>query len=183
MAKRSVAHQRKDMATPASAPTVAPHHAVWSPTNRLAIESVYPEVDGGRYPVKRVVGDVLQVWADIFRDGHDVLGATLLYRTAAEPGWLRAPMLHQDNDRWSGRFKLEQNTRYVYTIEAWTDTYASWRRDILKKLEARQDVALELQEGRQIIDAAAGLTIGRGGSGMRDALARFDGAATPDARS
>ena len=183
MAKRSVAHQRKDVATPASAPTVAPHHAVWSPTNRLAIESVYPEVDGGRYPVKRVVGDVLQVWADIFRDGHDVLGAALLYRTAGDPGWLRAPMAHRDNDRWSGRFKLEQNTRYVYTIEAWTDTYASWRRDILKKIEARQDVALELREGRQIIDAAAGLTIGRAGAGMRDALARFDGAATPEARS
>src|SRR5688500_2184619 len=93
---------------------------------RILIEAVYPELDGGRYPVKREVGDTVSVWADILRDGHDVLAAVVKYRRKGDGEWREAPMRHFDNDRWTGSFRLDANGRYLYTIEAWTDTFASW---------------------------------------------------------
>src|SRR4029453_8556987 len=178
MARRSSASKRKEIAA-AEEPTAAvAQHTAWSPYNRVVVESIYPESDGGRYPVKRVVGDLFQVWADIFRDGHDVLGAALLYRTADESQWQRAPMAQHDNDRWSGTFRLARNSRHFYTIEAWTDVFASWRRDILKKVEAGQKVDLELAEGRQIL-AAAARKGGAGAAPIRAALERLTAAASP----
>jgi starch synthase (maltosyl-transferring) len=118
------------------------------------IERVYPELDGGRYPIKRVVGDTLEVRADIFRDGHDVLGAALLYQPEGVSRWQSAPMRLYDNDRWSGATVLSENRRYRYTIEAWTDLFASWRDRMLRKRAAAQDVASELAEGRALVHEA-----------------------------
>lgn len=122
--------------------------------HRVAIERVEPEIDGGRFPVKRVVGDVLEVSADIFSDGHDKLQARIRYRTVDEPDWSEAPMEFVDNDRWSGRIPLTQNTEYLYTIEAWRDMFGSWRADLVKRRAAGQDLALELHEGRVLIEKA-----------------------------
>jgi starch synthase (maltosyl-transferring) len=131
------------------------HHSAWAAESRIIIESVQPELDGGRYPVKRVAGDVVEVWADIFRDGHEVLGAALRYRPEGEE-WREAPMTFHDNDRWRGSFKVERIGRYVYTIEAWTDRFQSWRRDAIKKREAGQDIGLELVEGAAMLRDAKG---------------------------
>jgi starch synthase (maltosyl-transferring) len=130
-------------------------HPSWSPTGRIAIERVYPELDCGRFPVKRVVGDRLEVWADIFRDGHDVICAALRVRTADDSNWREVPMRHFDNDRWVGELTLERNARYLYTIEAWMDVFASWRQDTIKKVDAGQNVDIDLIEGRAIVVAAA----------------------------
>jgi starch synthase (maltosyl-transferring) len=129
--------------------------------NRIAIERVYPELDGGRFPVKRIVGDMLEVWADIFGDGHDKLQARIKYRAAAEAEWSEAAMEFFDNDRWVGRFPLTANTEYLYTIEAWRDLFGSWRSDLVKKREAKQDVRLELQEGCLLVHKAAQRAQGR----------------------
>ena len=126
----------------------------------IVIERIYPELDSGRYPVKRVVGDRLDVWADIFRDGHDILAATLLYRPEYDPVWSVAPMHLFDNDRWAGAVELTRNCRYRYTIEAWTDLFASWRERITRKRDAGQDVALDLAEGRQLVAAAVAAQAG-----------------------
>ena len=137
---------------------VAKHliHPDWSPGARIVIEGVDPELDGGRYPVKRVTGDTLAVRADIFRDGHDALGAVILYRPEGAAEWRQAPMRHYDNDRWVGYVPLVENTRYRYTIEAWTDHFASWRADTLKKRAAGQAIDVDLLEGRtQVVDAVA----------------------------
>ena len=108
---------------------------------RITIENIWPEIDGGRHPAKRVVGDVLEVWADIFCDGHDVLAACVRWHDVRVVGSVHeAPMLFVDNDRWRGAFPLERNTRYRYTIEAWRDRFASWRADFVKKRDAGQDV-------------------------------------------
>jgi starch synthase (maltosyl-transferring) len=123
---------------------------------RVVIEDVWPEVDGGRHPVKRVVGDIVEVWADIFCDGHEVLTACICWREARGRKWQEAPMEFVDNDRWRGTFTVDRNTRYVYTIEAWRDRFATWREDFLKKRDAGQDIALELLEGRELVHAAAG---------------------------
>jgi starch synthase (maltosyl-transferring) len=123
--------------------------------NRIAIEHVYPEIDAGRFAVKRVVGEVLEVWGDIFADGHDKLQARVKYKTLGQPQWTDAPMSFFDNDRWVGRFPLTENTDYLYAIEAWRDLFGSWRADLVKKRDAGQDLRLELAEGRILIEKAA----------------------------
>src|SRR5262245_60673135 len=111
------------------------------------IGGVWPELESGRYPIKRVVGEVLQVSADIFREGHGSLAAALCYRTIKDTSWRETPMTHVDNDRWSARIPLEENTRYLYTIEAWADAWGSWGVDLRKRLAAGLDVRSELREG------------------------------------
>ncbi|MCB1883036.1 MAG: DUF3416 domain-containing protein [Geminicoccaceae bacterium] len=128
--------------------------------NRVAVERVTPELDGGRFPVKRVVGDVLEVEADIFSDGHDRLAACVRYRPAGEGGWREAPMAPVDNDRWAGRFALTKNTRYVYTVEAWRDVFASWRLEVTKKNDAGVAIGVELKEGRDLVARTAEKAMG-----------------------
>src|ERR671924_786448 len=111
----------------------------------VVIEAIAPVVDGGRYPVKREVGAVLEVSADIFKEGHDVLVAFLLYRRLDEQAWREVPMRHVDNDRWAGAFTLAQNARYLYALEALADPFRSWLVDLGKRVDAQQDVASELQ--------------------------------------
>ena len=91
------------------------------------IEDVYPIIDGGRFPVKRIVGERIDVWADIYRDGHDVVAAALVWRRERDRDWQRVPMTLHSNDRWGGSFIPDQIGRYVYAIEAWTDEFATWR--------------------------------------------------------
>ena len=146
----------------------------WSPEARILIEDVYPELDGGRYPVKRVVGDRLDVWADIFRDGHDVIAAAVLYRTERADEWLEAPMRLYDNDRWTGSVPLAEIGRYRYTIEAWTEIFASWRADAIKKRDAGQGIALELAEGHALAAAAAQRARGEDEAVLRNLLADHD---------
>ena len=122
---------------------------------RVVIETVWPELDGGTTPIKRVVGDVVEVWADIFSDGHDRIAAEILYRPADEPEWRRAPMRFVDNDRWSGSIPLDRNARYVFTIEGWRDPFASWHHEIEAKRAAGVDVRLETIEGLRITEGAA----------------------------
>ncbi len=124
---------------------------------RVVIEAVAPEIDGGRAAAKRIVGELVEVSADIFTDGHDVIAAEILYRSGTEAAWRRAPMAFVDNDRWSGHFRLDANARYQFTIEAWRDPYASWVREVEKKRVAGQVVTLEAVEGIRIAEKASAL--------------------------
>jgi starch synthase (maltosyl-transferring) len=138
---------------------------------RIAIEHVYPEIDGGRFPIKRVVGDLVEIWADIFSDGHDKLQARIRYRAQSDPGWSEAPMAFFDNDRWVGRFPVTRNGVYLYSIEAWRDLFGSWRADLVKKREAGRDVRLELEEGRLLLEKAMARAEGADGALLSSALA------------
>ena len=111
------------------------------------IVDVRPELDGGRFPVKREVGDLFEVSADILQEGHGNLAAVLRYRTVKDTAWHEAPMEPLGNDRWAGRFLLEENTRYVYTLEAWPDAYRAWAEDLKKRVSVGMDVTSELLEG------------------------------------
>jgi starch synthase (maltosyl-transferring) len=144
-------------------------HPVWNPTARILIETVYPEVDGGRFPVKRVEGDTIDVWADLFRDGHDKLAAVIKHRPAREGKWREAPMRFHDNDRWRGSFTVDRIGMWVFTIEAWTDHWESWRDEVAKKRDAGQTVALELLEGRALVEA----TLHRAGAAEKRHLERI----------
>ena len=126
-----------------------------APLPHLVVAAVTPAVDAGRYPAKRVVGDTVVVGADVFKDGHDLLRARV--RVRAPDGATRtAPMTRDPKaDRWTGAFTVDAIGRWSYTVEAWTDTFATWQRDLQKKVDAGQDVGLELVEGAQLVDAAA----------------------------
>lgn len=119
---------------------------------RIAIEAVSPAVDGGRFAVKRRAGETVQVTADIFSDGHEVLAAELLWRAEDEPEWSRAPMHLRVNDIWEGRFPLLRVGRHLFAIEAWWSEFGTFRRDLAKKREAGLDIALEIREGRLILE-------------------------------
>ena len=123
--------------------------------SRVAIERVLPEVDCGRFAIKRAVGERVVVEADIFADGHDLLVAALLYRPEDAPRWSEAPMTLVDNDRWRGEFTVSEIGRYRYTLQAWVDRFGSWARDLKRMVEAKQDVAVELQIGSALVRAAA----------------------------
>ena len=114
---------------------------------RFRIEDIYPSVDNGRYPVKRIAGEAVDVWADIFREGHDVLAAALLWRPEADATWQRAPMLPHNNDRWHASFTPPQPGWYLFAIEAWTDSFATWRKEFRLKQDAGRDITVEAREG------------------------------------
>ncbi len=123
---------------------------------RVIIESVAPQIDGGRYAIKRTVGEAVVVSADIFADGHDVIGAVLLYRSDDEFGWSEKPMEAVGNDRWQASFTVTRLGRYHYTVEAWVDHFQSWARDYDIKAAASQDVTAELLMGADLVQVAAG---------------------------
>src|SRR5919198_1276181 len=120
----------------------------------VVIETIAPLVDAGRYPIKREVGAVFEVTADIFKEGHEVLVAELLYRRSDEKTWRRVPMRFVDNDRWAGAFTLTDNARWVYTIEALADPFRSWLADLAKRVEAGQDVPSDPAGGAPLVRAA-----------------------------
>lgn len=122
---------------------------------RIAIERVTPSVDGGRFAAKRIVGETVQVSADIIVDGHEQLAVSLLWRSADEADWHDAHMHPAGNDRWVGSFALTRVGRWLFTIEAWRDAFATFRDELGKKHAAGVDVHLEVVEGRAMIEDAA----------------------------
>ena len=122
--------------------------------DRIAIEGVVPEIDGGRFPAKAIAGEEFSVEADIFGDGHDVLGAALLYRKAGESDWLERHMRFVENDRWTGSAEFDEIGPWQFTIVAWRDLFATWHNETGKKIAAGQTVSLETEEGRRLVDAA-----------------------------
>jgi starch synthase (maltosyl-transferring) len=134
---------------------------------RVIIEAIKPQVDCGRYPVKRVLGDAVTVTAAIFGDGHDHVSASLLYRPAAEDDWRRIPLSPLTNDLWSATFSVDQLGDWSYTIEAWVNHFNTWCVDLQKRLAAQagngasgtstesQDIPLALRTGAQLLEQAA----------------------------
>lgn len=118
------------------------------------IEDVYPVVDDGRFPVKRLAGDQIDVWADVFRGGHDVVTVHLVWRLETARDWLRSPMTMIENDRWSGSFTPTEPGRYVYAVEAWTDEFGTWKHGFELKQKAGQDVTLDMLEGAALLTRA-----------------------------
>jgi starch synthase (maltosyl-transferring) len=129
-----------------------PEMAPGDPTGpRFLVEDIFPSVDGGRHPIKRIAGEPIEVWVDLLREGHDRLAATLLWRKETAKNWHRQPMRLHGNDRWQGQFIPPEPGRYLFEIEAWTDQFATWRNGFILKLDAGVDVALDAREGRELL--------------------------------
>jgi starch synthase (maltosyl-transferring) len=122
---------------------------------RVVIENVTPKIDSGRFAIKRVIGERVVVEADIFADGHDTLSAILKFRAGKNAEWRETPMVILVNDRWRGEFVVTETGDYFYTIEAWVDQFKTWRKDLQKKLEAGQNVSVELQMGAILVELTA----------------------------
>jgi len=147
------------------------------------IANVSPELDGGRFPVKREVGEDFEVGADILREGHEALAAVLRYRAVKDTAWHEARMAPVGNDRWTARFPLRENTRYVYTIEAYPDPYRTWAEDLQKRLGAGMEVIGELLEGAELLRRALPRAAGADRKRLEARLADFETAGTPAQRA
>ena len=122
----------------------------------VVIESIKPCLDGGRYPIKRIVGEELKVSADIFKEGHDEICAVLKWRKKGRSDWYQTPLRPTTNDRWEGVCYFIENARHEYTIEAWQDEFRSWQIEYGKKVAAGwTDLVTELTEGSIIVEKAA----------------------------
>ena len=126
---------------------------------RVVIDAVRPSIDGGRFPVKRTVGEAVQVSVDLFADGHDVLAGVVKYRhvppAADGPSeWIEVPLTAAGNDEWIASFVVTALGTYEYTVEAWVDRFETWRHALAAKHEAGQDVANELLEGAALLEHA-----------------------------
>jgi starch synthase (maltosyl-transferring) len=121
---------------------------------RVIIDRVRPEIDAGRFPVKRALGEKVKVRADILTDGHDALSGLLLYRHERAARWRAAPLQGFANDKWKAAFKVTELGRYAYTVCAWLDRFKSWRRDLAKRLEAGQDLSVDLLTGAALVEQA-----------------------------
>jgi starch synthase (maltosyl-transferring) len=127
-----------------------------SAPDRIIIQYPEPALDGGRFAVKRCVGDTVAVSADIFRDGHDLLAAVVRYKPVAASGWREAPLVpidaHHDGVRWAGEFTVDSVGDWEYEIQAWVDAVATWKQEISRKVAAGQeDLRGELSEGELLL--------------------------------
>ena len=122
---------------------------------RVIIEGLSPEVDGGRFAAKRTVGDLVRVEADIFTDGHDSVSAALLYRFEKTEKWTEQRFELINNDRWFAEFRVAELGRYRYTVVAWIDHFETWRKDLLKRIQADTDTPVDYLIGADLIAAGA----------------------------
>lgn len=138
------------------------------PPPRVIIEDISPSIDCGRFPIKRVVGQQVDVEADVFADGHEELTVMLLHRPKAREEWSRTPMMHIGNDKWRASFSVTHIGEYEYTIAAWVDSFGTWQSKLLTRLEAEQDVTVELLIGAELLEAASGRAPTRDAAKLRE---------------
>jgi starch synthase (maltosyl-transferring) len=123
--------------------------------SRAIVESVRPEIDCGRYPAKRALGDEVLVEADVFADGHDSVSCELIFKFKEEKEWRRVPMDFHGNDHWSASFRVEKLGRYEYTVRGWTDPFLTWQRDLKKRYDAGQDLSVDFLIGAALLNESS----------------------------
>ena len=124
--------------------------------SRVVVEAVSPEVDGGRFPAKRTVGEKVVVEADVYAEGHDTLTAMLRWRPESSAEWTELPMEPLGNDRWRGSFTPSALEPHRYTVEGWVDGFRTWRAGLAKRVAAQQVEEVDLLVGAELVEAAAG---------------------------
>jgi starch synthase (maltosyl-transferring) len=140
----------------------------------VVLEAVTPSVDGGRFPVKRTIGELVRVYADAFCDGHDVVACAIFHRHEEDGTWHEQPMTAEGNDVFAGEFRVTRLGSHLYTVHAWIDRFGSWSRDLAKRLDAGQDVTVDLEIGRHLVQAAAARATGADRVALDAAVAALD---------
>ncbi len=182
--------------------------------SRIIIEKVWPEIDCGRFPIRRIVGETVRVEADVFADGHEELAARVLYRRAGSPAaageepsggadgggptggsnegptgggsagrgrWREVPMRPLVNDRWAGEFTVSEVGEVLYTLEGCIEPFATWRRDLRKRLQAGQDISVELLIGARLLAEAAARAPAEEGKRLQELARKLEKRNAPDA--
>jgi starch synthase (maltosyl-transferring) len=149
---------------------------------RVVIEAIRPSVDGGRFPIKRILGDEVIVEGDVFADGHEEIVAVLQHRHAdatedvndsKNNHWREQPLVALGNDRWRGEIRVEKLGRYFYRIVGWIDRFHTWRHDLRKRFDAGQKLHVDLLIGAELVDAAAGRASGADAQRLKDFAAQI----------
>lgn len=135
---------------------------------RVIIECVKPEIDNGRFPIKRSIGEKVVVEADIFTDGHDSITARLLYKGPDDKKWNETPMLFIQNDGWGGEFIVDRIGIYHYTLIGWVDHFKSWQKALKKKFEAEQDISVDVLTGAAYIKEVSKRALGKDAKRLAD---------------
>ncbi|MNO41954.1 Alpha-1,4-glucan:maltose-1-phosphate maltosyltransferase 2 [compost metagenome] len=118
---------------------------------RLVIENTTPVIEGGLYAAKAIVGQAVTVSSKVFADGHDKLAVILRWRPVRSESWHVVTMTDRGNDLWDAQFSVQEVGRFLFSIEAWIDRFASYCYELEKKFAAAVPVSLELQEGRLLL--------------------------------
>jgi starch synthase (maltosyl-transferring) len=184
MAKKPKANQTEPVtsvpaSSPAATPSILQTLIPGDGKCRVLIEGVAPEINAGRYSIKRVPGEKVVVEADVFADGHDLLSVRLRYRHDSVATWFETAMVPLGNDHWRGEFTVTELGEYRYTIEGWVDHYKSWRSDLQKRVTAGQEVSVELVTGAQLVEAAAGRASGTEAQTLRTWAKEFSAGEEP----
>jgi len=135
---------------------------------RVIIEGLSPEIDAGRFPAKRTIGDQVRVEADIFTDGHDSIAASLLARREGSDEWTEIPMRPLGNDRWAASFRVGELGRYGFKVQGWVDHFETWRRDLLKRIQAETDASVDYLIGADLVAEADSRASGADALWLRD---------------
>src|SRR5438477_4736842 len=123
-----------------------------SPPTRIQIQEVMPQIDCGRFAVKRTVGERVEVTARIFRDGHETLGAAVRHKGPDATRWSETPLAPLGNDLWAGSFEVDRPGLWSFRIEAWVNRVASFQEELRRKVAAGQaDLTGELSEGAVLL--------------------------------
>jgi starch synthase (maltosyl-transferring) len=120
--------------------------------SRVVIEHVEPQIDCGLFPIKRTIGDLVSIEADVFGDGHDHVRARLLFKEEGASGWESIEMSPLGNDRWRGTFPVNKIGRYRYTVVGEIDHFETWQSDLKKRVEAGQDLAVPFATGAALLE-------------------------------
>ena len=159
---------------------------------RVVIEEIQPQVNGGRYPAKRILGDHVTVTAAIFSDGHDHVAARLLYRHTSQRKWKAVPFTELPNDLWTARFPVDTLGTWVFAVEGWVDHFDTWVADLGKRLAAQpdpeqptertepQDIPLQLLIGAGLLEEAAGRAKGADAAQLKQAATDLRALAAED---
>ncbi|KPP88771.1 alpha-1,4-glucan:maltose-1-phosphate maltosyltransferase [Erythrobacter sp. HL-111] len=172
-APRAVAHKARGSKKAAMIAAEAP---------RIIVENLVPRVDGGDFAVKCIVGTRIEVGAHIYTDGHEKIGARLLWRAERAREWNAVPMFEEGNDEWSAAFTPERLGRHEFTVEAWDDRFGYFRESIVKKVEAGVAQPVDFEEGRRFLENARRSADSKHRAVLDQALAALDGAESDAAR-
>jgi starch synthase (maltosyl-transferring) len=148
---------------------------------RVVVDAIAPEVDGGAYPAKRIVGDRVTVSCDLVCDGHDRVAGALLYRGPRDATWRTAPLARAEGDRYAASFVVPDLGVWTFWVQAWVDAYGTWRAGAQKKLDAGQDVEVDLASGAALLRAAAGRGAGEPAAVLEEAAMTLGARALPQA--
>ena len=149
---------------------------------RVVIENVRQDIDSGRFPARRAVGETVVVEADIFADGHEAIACDLRYRADDKPRWSVKPMHHFGNDRWRAEFTVREQTTHRFVIEAWVDPFSTWRSDLRKRIDAAQDITVDLLIGADLVQQAAARASVKDATALRGAARAIAGRTSTERR-